>query len=100
MNDEPLHGNAYRDDKIHVCRQMCDTCIFHPDNRMLLEPGRIKALVEGALKAQSAIICHETLEGDHAICRGFYDRHETTTLQIARRLGVIREVDIRTKVPQ
>lgn len=26
--------NAYRDGRVHVCRQMCATCVFRPGNLM------------------------------------------------------------------
>lgn len=84
--------NAYRDGKVHVCRQLCETCVFRPDNLMRLEPGRLVAMVAETKANESAIICHSTLYRDHvdnAVCRGFYDRHPTQPLQIAERLGLI-----------
>lgn len=87
----PEH-NTYRDGRVHVCREMCRTCVFRPGNVMHLEPGRLAEMVREALRDESAIICHSTLyeEGvDNAVCFGFFDRHLTQPLQVAQRLGII-----------
>lgn len=81
--------NAYRNGKVHVCRRMCSTCIFRPGNLAGLMPGRVDQMVAQATAADSAIICHSTLDGDNAVCRGFFDRHATGPLQIAERLGYL-----------
>jgi len=84
--------NAYRDGKVHVCQDLCATCVFRPGNLMHLEPGRLADLVAQARAHESAIICHSTLAEDgvdNAVCRGFYDRHPTQPLQIAQRLGLV-----------
>lgn len=84
--------NSFRGGKVHVCAQLCSTCVFRPGNLMHLEPGRLAAMVAEAKANESAIICHSTLYragADNAICRGFYDRHPTQPLQIAERLGLI-----------
>lgn len=98
MSDEPDVGNAYRDGKVMVCERQCATCVFRPGNPMNLRPGRVEAMVEGAIQDQSAIICHSTLTGDNAVCRGFFDRHkQDTILQAAERLGIVREVPVPTR---
>ena len=84
--------NAYRDGKVHVCEQMCDTCVFRPGNLMHLAPGRLEEMVAEATANDSAIICHSTLDViavDNAVCRGFYDRYRTQPLQIAARLDLV-----------
>ena len=48
--------NAYRDDKVHVCQDLCATCVFRPGNFMHLEPGRLADLVAQARANESAII--------------------------------------------
>lgn len=88
----PSH-NAYRDGKVHVCRKMCPTCIFRPGNKMKLHRGRVRGMVDETKRDESAIICHATLDGDNAVCKGFYDKHPTQPLQIAERLDIIKEVD-------
>lgn len=83
-------GDTFRNDKVHVCESMCSTCVFRPGNLMHLNPGRLAGMVREA-KADDAgsITCHSTLDGEHAVCRGFFDRHATAVLQIAERLGYI-----------
>lgn len=84
--------NAYRDGKVHVQAKMCSTCIFRPDS-LVLEPDRLKAMVDKATNNQTAIICHSTLKKmggkNQAVCRGFYDRHMTVPLAVARAMGAI-----------
>lgn len=84
---------VFRDGKIHVCRTMCKTCIFKPGNLMNLQPGRVEQMVADATKNESCIPCHCTLGGAEAVCRGFYERHPTSPLQIAQRLDRIELVD-------
>lgn len=81
------------DNKVRVMKEKCATCIFHPGNLMSLRPGRVKDMVDSATKADSAIICHSTLnKEEQAVCRGFFDNHKTQPLQIAERLNRIEEV--------
>lgn len=89
-----VSGNAFRDGKVHVQRRMCPTCIFRHGNVMHLDPGRVDELVREATANVSAITCHETYDVDNAVCRGFFDRHPTTPLQLASRLGMIELVDV------
>ena len=86
--------NIFRNDRVHVLARKCDTCIFRPGNLMRLSRGTVKEMVRRAMRDDTAIICHETLDADqHAVCRGFYDKHPTQSLQIAERLGFIAEVE-------
>jgi hypothetical protein len=60
---------------------------------MHLDAGRVEDMVESAKAKDSAIICHKTLgTGEAAVCRGFYDRHGTIPLRLARIMGIISEV--------
>lgn len=84
--------NAYRDGRVHVLAEQCETCVFRPGNLMRLRPGRLAGMVAEAKAEESAIICHSTLyrdDVDNAVCRGFADRHPTRPLQIAERLGLV-----------
>jgi hypothetical protein len=81
--------NIFRDGKVHVCERMCSTCIFRPGNLMNLRTGRVDSMVTEAVKNDSTIVCHATLDGDNAACRGFFEQHKTAPLQIAERLGYI-----------
>lgn len=90
-----MQTNVYRDGKVHVLSEMCETCVFRPGNLMRLPPGRLAGMVKEAVEAESCIPCHSTLpywpEGgdEQAVCRGFFDRHKTQALQIAERLDLI-----------
>lgn len=85
-------GNTYRAGRIHVLAEKCSTCIFRPGNPMHLTPGRVRGMVRDANARDSAIICHATLYRPgvgNAVCRGYFDAHRTTPLQIAARLDLI-----------
>lgn len=85
--------NTYRGGHVHVCREMCSTCIFRPGNPMYLRSGVVRGMVDAALADDAAITCHQTLGGDTAVCRGFFDRHKTTPLALAIELRRLREVE-------
>ncbi len=85
-------SNIYRDDKVHVQRAMCPTCIFRKDG-VELAPGRRDQMVADADAEQGTIICHETLDTDrNAACRGYYDQGQSVTLRLAASLGAIEWV--------
>lgn len=85
--------------KSRVLSRQCDTCIFHPGNRMRLAEGRLRQLVAETRSRESFIICHDTLPYHRspgvkpAICRGFFGRYFTQALQIIGRLFGFIEVD-------
>ena len=81
------------DGKVHVHSRMCSTCIFRPGNLMHLEPGRVEDMVCEATRNDSCIPCHQTLDGKQAVCRGFFDKHATSPLQVAERMGFVEFVD-------
>jgi len=87
-------GNAYRNGKVHVCARQCDTCVFRKGNLMHLSPGRLAQMVKESVAQEAAITCHETLDIDNAVCRGFFDRHATQPLQVAERLRLIEWVEL------
>lgn len=90
MRSRPI----YRDGKVHVLAEKCETCIFRPGNLMRLNKGRVAGMVKECLTTDTHIPCHEFMDtATPAICRGFYDAHgdRITTLQIAKRLGMIEE---------
>lgn len=84
-----MRHNVYREGRVHVQAQMCSTCIFRPGNVMDLRAGRVRQMVDEARRHDSAIVCHQTLEGDGSVCRGFFERWPTTPLQLAERLGMV-----------
>lgn len=83
--------DAFRNGTVHVCERKCSTCIYRPGNLMHLQPGRVESMEADALEAGSAIICHKTLDGPNAVCRGFFDvnKNNVAALQIAERLNYI-----------
>jgi hypothetical protein len=99
-DDEGIRSSApvFVDNKVRVLDGKCTTCIFRPGNLMHLEPGVVKALVEGAVNDPTGgghIACHDTLDlPAAAICRGFWDAHadKIALLQLAQRMGVVEYV--------
>ncbi len=87
---------VFSDGKVHVLKRQCPTCIFRPGNLMHLEPGRVEDMVQGA-GDNGCIPCHSTIQGAatrQAVCRGYYDKHRNSLLQIAERMGYIEEVNL------
>ncbi|MEV6523183.1 HAD domain-containing protein [Longispora sp. NPDC051575] len=79
--------------KTRLLARKCDTCIYHPGNRMHLSQGRLKDITDEARAAESYVICHETTpEGrasraiQPAVCQGFFERFSTNSLRIIGRL--------------
>lgn len=88
---------VFRDGHVHVCSELCSTCVFRKGNLMQLQPGRVRDMVDEARRNDSTIVCHQTLNtGKEAGCRGFFDRFPTTPLQLAFRLGLVKFVDPNT----
>lgn len=87
--DGPLTPEGLR-----VCSGMCETCVFRPGNLMTLQPGRLRGMVDESLQQDTFIPCHKTLDGERAVCRGFWDRHRNDTLgcRLGAVIGVI-EID-------
>lgn len=65
---------------------------------MNLAEGRVDGMVRDSIRKDTAIICHSTLEGDNAVCRGFFDRHRTQPLRLAERLRLIEYVAVKARV--
>lgn len=69
----------------------CETCIFRPGNLMHLNEGVVGTMKRGADERGTGIVCHEVMHSpDAAMCRGYYDNHNSSLLQIAERMGIIR----------
>ena len=84
--DGPLTPGGLR-----VCEEMCSTCVFRPGNLMMLRPGRLRGMIEESITNNACIPCHKTLDGERAVCRGFWDRYKTATLmcRLGLKMGVI-----------
>lgn len=78
---------------IRVLRERCSTCVFRPGNLMDLNPGRLADLTASTDDADTNVVCHKTLGGDGAFCRGSVDRRPGRAMQIAERLGFIEWVE-------
>jgi hypothetical protein len=91
--------NVYRDGRVHVQQTKCSTCIYRPGNLMHLEPGRKDGMEADAIRDQGVIPCHQTLDGDHSVCRGFFDvaKHEGL-LSAAERLDIITWTPVRGRI--
>lgn len=81
----------FRDGKLWVLDDKCPTCIFRPGNLMDLDPETRDEMVAQAVRRQSTINCHSTLDGPRSVCRGFYDvhRHEIFPLRLAAAMDLI-----------
>lgn len=80
--------NPFRNGRLHVLRRRCDSCIFRPGG-FHMSPERRDQMVAAAIKNNSAIFCHETLDGAQAICHGFWQKYKTQPFQVAERLQMI-----------
>lgn len=80
---------VFVDGQVHIRATRCNTCIFRPGNLMNLEDGRVEQMVDEATADDGCIPCHKHLGDDiEPVCRGFFEKHATTPLQLADRLGV------------
>jgi len=86
---------VYRDGWLHVKAERCETCIFRPGNPMQLNEGRVRQMVDECLASMGGhVTCHDTLDGDRAVCRGYWDgyRDRDVLLSLAERTEIVREV--------
>lgn len=87
----PACGPA-RDGGVWVMAEKCATCIFRSGNLMELRDGAVGQMKRSADERGTCIVCHEVMDGDRsAVCRGYYDNHNSALLQVAERMGIIRE---------
>lgn len=79
---------------VRICDDLCTTCIFHPGNRMSLQPGRVKDMLTTAVANEGHIVCHKTLDTpEPAICAGFAAHPQGAQRSLALRLvaaGVLK----------
>jgi hypothetical protein len=85
--------NVFRDGRVHVLSEECETCIFRPHERFV--PGaRVAEIVRETKDADgSTLICHSTIihGEDNAICRGWFDRlaDQDSILSTAKQWGMV-----------
>jgi hypothetical protein len=81
--------NCYRDDKLHVVKGMCKTCVYRPDSAVYQAD-----VIKRAKKADTAVICHSTLgTTENAVCGGFFINDPTVVLKLAEAMGRIQYVE-------
>ena len=93
-----LKGDTYRDGKVHVVSERCNTCIFSPGKRFV-EGKRVAELVsETKDEPGSTVTCHKTIYNDldNAICRGWYDHFakQDPILRLAKAMEIIEEQEL------
>lgn len=101
--DDPEPGGVFEPEAgmaVWVQADRCDTCIFHPGNRMHLMPGRLADMVRTVVQQGTHIPCHDTLlyagptRQRPAVCRGMFDHPKagpaSQVLALGRSLGTIR----------
>ena len=81
----------------YVRAARCETCIFHPENRMHLRPGRLKSMTDETDRNDSNVICHESKGltdkiGMEAYCHGSVERRPGQMIRIMERLGCLKEI--------
>jgi hypothetical protein len=90
-------GNTYRDGKVHVLSEKCETCIFNAATRFVSSAGGADLVRETQEKGVGGhVVCHSVIiaGADDAICRGFFDRFKKrdVVLRMAVAMDVIKEV--------
>lgn len=79
-----------RDGGVWVMAERCSTCIFHPGNLMRLQSGVVGDMKRSADERGTCIVCHEGMGGPKAaVCRGYYENHQSSLLQLAERMGLV-----------
>jgi len=89
--------DVYRDGKVHVLAEECQTCIFRPHERPV-SGARVAEMVRATTSEEGGnVVCHSTLyrsdDVQHAVCRGWYDRlsDRDPVFRLAKIMGVIVE---------
>jgi hypothetical protein len=90
---------VYSDGRVHVMRAKCDTCIFRPGNKMNLNTGRVKQMVEDSIAEGGGITCHKTIYGGNnqeATCHGFFDSYadRVPALRLAEAYDMVEYIDL------
>lgn len=84
-------NGPFRDRKLWVLSRKCSTCIFRPGNKMHLEHGGVKSMVQACIEDNTVIVCHQTLDEPRSTCRGLYDLHkgDIVAIRLAHALDII-----------
>jgi hypothetical protein len=74
-----------------VLDKRCNQCLF--SSARIVPEARARNLIEKCVRDGTYFVCHKASNHNlEAVCRGFYDVHDTRILQIAKRLNVVRFV--------
>lgn len=92
-DEEPWGQDANGPNGLRVMREQCSTCIFRSGNPMQLRPGRVKDMTDQTDRADSNVVCHQTLGGEGALCKGSVDRQPGQMMRIAYRLNAIEWIE-------
>lgn len=120
-DEDGRRGNNVADPatgRVRLMERRCGTCIFRPGNRMHLEPGRVKDMVDTCVERQGHVVCHDTLAHNDkglpgAVCRGFEQHPAGAARSLAVRFlkatgrvtlvdpetGALRDADYRALPP-
>lgn len=60
---------------------------------MDLRDGRLADLTASTDAGDTNVVCHQTLDGEGAFCRGSVDRRPGQLVRLAERLGLIEWVE-------
>ena len=88
---------------LDVARRRYDPCLFGP-NKIVDDRRKAQVLAETA-RNRSHFECHKgTIRGKAVVCAGYAEAErrgevDSQSLRIARRLGIVREVDPDTGEP-
>ena len=79
---------VFVDDKVHVRRHRCDTCIFGSNSPV--STARKDEMVEACARKEGVIPCHHHLgEAIEPVCHGFFELRQNWILRLADAMGAI-----------
>lgn len=88
--DQPNNKPVYRNGFVHVNGAQCVTCVYRPGNLMHLAPGALQTIITENHAKNTALVCHENIDGDHpGVCHGFWRTHPTMVLRLAQAIGAL-----------
>lgn len=85
---------VWDDNKVHVLKRQCATCIFWPDERAAVGAERRDGMLKACQNEDTIVPCHEWMDTKTpVVCRGLFNQREVgpgiAVLQIAERLGFV-----------
>lgn len=79
---------------LNVMAERCGECLF--SGGAIIEGDARRELIEECRERDTFFVCHKaTVEGELIVCcRGYYDTHDTTPIQLANRVNALRLVRV------